>query len=136
MTIAVAHQLGKASDKVLAAAAEEANRRGQRLVVIHAVTELDLDSQEALRSGIDEILQRVLTSRGFTSTDYEVRIVATPSSGIDDTASTLLDEVDKVRASMLVIGARRRSPLGKALLGSVTQDLLLDADVPVLVVKA
>ena len=34
-----------------------------------------------------------------------------------------------------MIGARRRSPVGKALLGSVTQTLILDADIPVLVVK-
>jgi nucleotide-binding universal stress UspA family protein len=37
---------------------------------------------------------------------------------------------------MLVIGARRRSPVGKALVGSVAQTLILDADLPVLVVKA
>ena len=37
---------------------------------------------------------------------------------------------------LLVIGARRRSPMGKAFLGSVTQNLLLDVDVPVLVVKS
>ena len=37
---------------------------------------------------------------------------------------------------LLVVGARRRSPVGKALLGSVTQTIILEASVPVLVVKA
>ena len=36
----------------------------------------------------------------------------------------------------MVIGAGRRSPVGKALMGSVTQTLILRADVPVLVVKS
>ena len=36
---------------------------------------------------------------------------------------------------LLVIGVRRRSPVGKAFLGDVAQRLLLEADVPVLAVK-
>jgi nucleotide-binding universal stress UspA family protein len=43
--------------------------------------------------------------------------------------------VDRAGADLLVIGARRRSPVGKAFLGSVTQEILLDASIPVLVVK-
>jgi nucleotide-binding universal stress UspA family protein len=39
-------------------------------------------------------------------------------------------------ADLLVIGARRRSPVGKALLGSVAQTVILEAALPVLVVKA
>ncbi|WP_432572637.1 universal stress protein [Kineococcus sp. SYSU DK005] len=35
----------------------------------------------------------------------------------------------------LVIGVRRRSPVGKAVLGSLSQELLMEADVPVLAVK-
>ena len=38
-------------------------------------------------------------------------------------------------AALIVIGARRRSPVGKALFGSWAQDILLAADCPVLVVK-
>lgn len=40
------------------------------------------------------------------------------------------DEVD-----LLVIGMKRRSPVGKLVLGSLAQFLLLNADVPVLAVK-
>jgi nucleotide-binding universal stress UspA family protein len=51
-------------------------------------------------------------------------------------AETILDLTGKVEAELLIIGARRRSPVGKALLGSVTQTLILEVDVPVLVVKS
>jgi nucleotide-binding universal stress UspA family protein len=36
---------------------------------------------------------------------------------------------------LLVIGMKRRSPVGKAVLGSISQRLLLDAPVAVLAVK-
>ncbi len=44
--------------------------------------------------------------------------------------------VARLDTELLVIGARRRSPVGKLFLGSVTQSIILHADVPVLVVKA
>ena len=53
-----------------------------------------------------------------------------------DIADTLLGLVDTLDADLLVIGARQRSPVGKALLGSVAQAVILHASVPVLVVKA
>jgi nucleotide-binding universal stress UspA family protein len=40
-----------------------------------------------------------------------------------------------MQPDLLVLGARRRSPVGKALMGSVAQTIILEANVPVLVVK-
>ena len=48
----------------------------------------------------------------------------------------VLDVAESERASLIVIGLRRRSPVGKLLLGSVAQTILLQANCPVLAVKA
>ena len=43
---------------------------------------------------------------------------------------------DEVDADMIVIGLRRRTPVGKLIMGSNSQSILLDASCPVLAVKA
>jgi nucleotide-binding universal stress UspA family protein len=48
----------------------------------------------------------------------------------------LLEVARQYGAEMIVIGIRRRSPVGKMILGSNAQEILLDADCPVLAVKA
>lgn len=52
-----------------------------------------------------------------------------------DPVDTVLDEINERQATRLVIGVKRRSPVGKAMLGSVSQRLLLASPVPVLAVK-
>ena len=53
-----------------------------------------------------------------------------------DPADELLRAADAADAEFIVIGLRRRSPVGKLLLGSNAQRVLLDAACPVLAVKA
>ena len=53
------------------------------------------------------------------------------SSG--DPADTILDLAEEADADLVVVGGRKRSPAGKALFGSVTQSVILNADLPVMV---
>jgi nucleotide-binding universal stress UspA family protein len=59
--------------------------------------------------------------------DYEV----TESSG--DPASAIIELGDEEDADLIVVAGRKRSPAGKALFGSVTQDVILRAGRPVMV---
>lgn len=53
-----------------------------------------------------------------------------------DPADAVLDEIEaRPDVTRLVLGVRRRTPVGKALLGSLSQRLLLDAPIPVVAVK-
>lgn len=52
-----------------------------------------------------------------------------------DAATELLTAMDRPDADVLVIGIKHRSPVGKLLLGSVSQQLLLECPKPVLAVK-
>lgn len=52
-----------------------------------------------------------------------------------DLVSTFGALVERTGASLVVIGLRRRSPVGKLVMGSDAQRLLLELDAPVLAVK-
>lgn len=53
---------------------------------------------------------------------------------VDDPADGIVSVGREVDARFIVIGARRQSPVGKAIFGSTTQSVLLSADRPVVTV--
>ena len=132
MTVAVAHQVSATARLALSHAVQEAVFRGTDLAVLHVVgSALDADREDAYRArGLrrDREGGRARTPRSrwkLHLADRERR-----RRGRDR------ELTDQLGADLLVLGARRRSPVGKALLGSVAQTIILEANVPVLVVKA
>jgi nucleotide-binding universal stress UspA family protein len=132
MTIAVAHQAASAAKHIaLREAAREAIVRGSSLAVLHIVEALDLDVADAYRSGLAEDIKESLAGIGADGVSWELFLGVADQ----DVAEKILELAASAKAEILVIGARRRSPVGKLILGSVTQTLILAADMPVLVVK-
>lgn len=101
----------------LARALVEAELRGSELIVLHTAE----DDVLQLRAELDA-----------TGQPYELR----PSDDALDPAEDLIVTAEDAGAAFIVIGLRRRSPVGKLLLGSNAQRVLLDASCPVLAVKA
>src|SRR5262245_52621218 len=131
MTVAVAHQVSPTSLLALKEAASEARHRGADLAVLHVTgSALDADKTEAYRLGIADEIERALGA------DSEVEWKLHLRTAEVDVGEQVVELVDQLGADLLVIGARRRSPVGKALLGSVAQTIILQANVPVLVVKS
>jgi len=135
MPVAVAHLPSSTGHVALREAAQQAVQRRTSLTVIHVVDAVDLDVDAAHQAGLSDEIGTVLAEAGISDLKWELRLAAAADQ-TDDTADTVLALAHKASADLLVIGARRRSPVGKAILGSVTQKIILDADFPVLVVKA
>lgn len=63
--------------------------------------------------------------------DRDVETTIVEDSG--DTVEDILDVADEYDVESVVLGGRKRSPVGKAIFGSVTQSVILETDRPVVV---
>jgi nucleotide-binding universal stress UspA family protein len=130
MTVAVAHQVSPTSRGALLQAVQEARFRATDLAVLHVVESIDADNKEAYRLGVADEIEKAVGAD--PAVPWRLHLATAGA----DLAGTLMRLVEEIDADLLVIGARRRSPVGKALLGSVAQTVILEANLPVLVVKA
>src|SRR6478672_8823251 len=135
MSVAVAHHGRSSSALALQEGARQAAYRGTDLVAIHVVESLDNDIAEANRAGISDAVEAALAAVALPDVRWDVRLVP-GGRDIADVSEAILATVRELGPDVLVIGARRRSPMGKAFLGSVAQNLILDAEVPILGVKS
>ena len=106
---------------------EEAKLRGTTLKVINSTTGEAYADPRFARSGEVHDVEKRLADCGV---DFEL----TQPVGVD-TAEELLKAMDSHDAELLVIGIKDRNPVGKLLLGSVSQQVLLESPKPVLAVK-
>ena len=107
-----------------AAIAEVGRRHEPMQVLVHAPRGSD---QTDLDAAVAQARERL----DGTGIEHQVRKVQ-PG---DDVAEALMGAAETNGASLIVIGLRRRSPLGKLILGSNAQRILLDAPCHVLAVK-
>lgn len=131
MSIVVGYVATKEGKAALRAASAEARLRNARLVVINSNRGgRDLDRDEATR--YEEELDAVRRQLDDAGVEHEVRQLV---RGVEP-AEDLVKVAEDTAAELIVIGLRRRTPVGKLILGSNAQRILLDAPCPVLAVKA
>ncbi len=126
-TVVVGYAHGELGRAALAAAVDEARLHGDDLLVLNATrgdsyADPDFAGEDQLRE-----LEAELTATGV-GYRVEQRVGREP-------AREVVAAISEHRARLVVIGLRRRSPVGKFLMGSTAQSILLDAPCPVLAVK-
>ena len=118
-------------DAALQEAIAEARRRRVRLIVVSShrggrdFTAEDAAESEAQLAKVAKLLQS-------SDLQHEIR----PLVRGQDPADDLIVVTEESDAELIVIGLRRRSPIGKLILGSNAQRVLLDSACPVLAVKS
>ena len=135
MSIVVGFATGPLGELAIDRAVAEAELRGQPLVLAGHVTisrsEQDANAYQRRRAEAEaELTEKAeeLRARGVTCIPYVPSIPTNATDGV-------LRAAEEHDADLIVVGMRRRSPVGKAVLGSSSQDILLQADCAVLGVK-
>lgn len=129
MTILVAYVPRPEGQAALEKGIEIATRNKERLFVVNASPGGSADEPWRANGPDIERVEKILAKSGIDATFKQfVR------------GNTTVEEIEEMvglhQVSMVVIGLRRRSTVGKLLLGSVAQDILLTISCPVLAVKA
>ncbi len=130
-TIVVGYVPKAEGNAALDAAIEEARRRGARLVVVNSHRGgREFDREDSVRT--EQQLSEVRDRLRAAGVEHEMRQLVRGMDPADD----LVNVAEEEHAELIVIGLRRRSPVGKLILGSNAQRVLLDSSAPVLAVKS
>lgn len=129
MTIVVAYVPRPEGQVALQTGIEMSKSRNERLVVVNASPGgSGEDASKADYLDVERV-EQMLVDNGI---DAEFKQFIRGKNAIEEIEAL----VDSVQASVLIIGLRKRSPLGKLIMGSVAQEILLSVSCPVLAVKA
>ena len=130
-TVVVGYIPNPEGTAALSRAIEEAQRREARLVVVNSHRGgRDYGREDAIDT--EAQLGEIRNKLQAAGVDHEIRQLVRGMDPADD----LVNVAAEVQADLIVIGLRRRSPVGKLILGSNAQRVLLDSSCPVLAVKS
>ncbi len=130
MTVVVGYITSQEGRAALTSAAGEARLRNTNLLVLRSGATSRGEADHSAEDAFAAELERVIADLGAD------RVEVRSTEGGASTGDDLVDIAEAEGAELIVIGLRKRSPVGKLILGSSAQRTLLDAPCPVLAVKA
>jgi nucleotide-binding universal stress UspA family protein len=126
MSVVVGYVATPEGDAALSVGLDEARRRATPLVVV-----LSDRGRFGATGASDGEAAELRVRMADVGHPVEVRVTTRGGEAADD----IVDAATETGAELIVIGLRRRSPVGRLLLGANAQRILLDAACPVLTVK-
>jgi nucleotide-binding universal stress UspA family protein len=129
VTVLLAYIRTPEGDAALAAAVDEARRRGTGAVVVNVTRPAaEVDSPLSAEQNLDAVAAR-FAQAGVPVEVRQLQAGTDPADGVIAVAT-------EIRPDVVVIGLRRRTAVGKLIVGSTSQRILLGVDAPVLAAKA
>ena len=131
MTVLLAYIPTPEGDAALEAAVAEATSRSTSVVVVAVTRPSDAvasPSPYSEEQALDAVQAR------FVAAGLTAEVSQLPAG--TDAADAIVAAAIEASAELVVIGLRRRSAIGKLIIGSTAQRVLLGVDCPVLAVKA
>lgn len=128
MTILIAYLPTPQGEAALDAGLAQARLTGEDVVIVNSPKRGSLVDTDLVDADADAaILARAEQAGVGARVDHVLH---------DDLSETIVELIERLGAGLVVIGLRHRTAVGKLLMGSDAQRILLDSPVPVLAVKA
>jgi nucleotide-binding universal stress UspA family protein len=129
VTVLVAYAPRPEGQAALDKGIEIAKQKNERLVVVNASP--GGDKEDPSMAAVHDVMrvEKMLVASGL---DAEFKHFVRGKSAVSEIEAL----VDSLQVSVLVIGLRKRTAVGKLIMGSVAQEILLSVSCPVLAVKA
>jgi nucleotide-binding universal stress UspA family protein len=146
MSVLVAISEQKQSHGVVEVAYDLATAYRDQLVVLHVIPDQEFEEHKTSIESIPDFESFSLTQGESSAARYGSRVVSKVLDEFDsetveyrgrigDPDAEILAEAESIDPRFLVVGCRQRTPVGKAILGSTTQHVLLNATQPVVTVR-
>ena len=133
MSVLLAYAPTSAGLAAARAAAEEAKRRGEDVTIVSVLRTRAATPPPAPVSGASAEQELDAVAEDLVRQGLRVNV---EHEGSGDVVEYIRAVAERVKPSVVVIGLRRRTAVGKLLLGSTSQRLLLELDYPIVAVKA
>jgi nucleotide-binding universal stress UspA family protein len=128
MTILIGYVPSPLGDAAVAAGIEEATLRDEDLLIVNSARQ-GVTIERHVASDDDYRRVKGIVDAAGVQAEY-LRITHE-----DDLAEAILELARERDVTMIVIGVRNRTPVGKFIMGSLSQQILLQSDRPVLAAK-
>ena len=129
MTIIVAFAPRPEGRAALEKGIEIAGRRNEHLLVVNAISGRNQDDPSRADTTEVEAVEKRLATSGI-SAEFKQFVRG------KDAVTEIVELAESPEVSLVIVGLRKRNPLGKLIMGSVSRDILLSVPCPVLAVKA
>lgn len=129
--VLVAYKLSPEGDAALETGIAEARLRGAELLVVYS-SRGGATEQTKDMAALDSAAAAARTRLAEEGISYRFREQVLGNRPSEDVIAVAAEE----EASLIVIGIKSRSLVGKAILGSTAHEILVDAPCPVISVKA
>lgn len=128
------------SNDIAIQADELAQAFDDELHLVHVIEETEytrlVEKQSGTRKTDTKSVEDTAAARAAEGLDEIIAADHEVVGRVGPPGTKVVEYVNEVDARYLVVGGRARSPVGKALFGSVTQSILLNAEMPVVTVTA
>jgi nucleotide-binding universal stress UspA family protein len=131
MKIVVGYDGSNVAKDALKLAQKHSKLLGAKIEAVKSVTRHHPLDFSLIQEAEEELEREIRSQLDGDITNYETRLLVSSNS----TGQNLIEFAELIKSNEIIIGVRKRSKVGKLLLGSTAQYVILNAPCPVVTIK-